>query len=294
MNRLVLIVFTIIIFWGCTNRNIEQQFLTEKIPNEIPLAFKKEIIPENKIIHKGIFSPDLKEYYYTISNKNFDNFDIYKIEKNNGGWTDPEKAFFNSEYNEHGMSFSPDGNTIFFSSTRPSEIKGVRSTWHIWKSSKINGKWNKPVFVDIPNLRDKLVSHPTITNSGTLYFHSSNLDYSQMNIYRSKKINDKFSEAHKVAITMDSESGNCTPFVSPNEDYLIFATIGNQLDLKISYNYGNDHWSKPKKLNDKINFAGQGNPYITPDNKFLFYTIGNYNDMDWSVKWVNIESEIKN
>ena len=52
------------------------QFLTEEIPNNIPLEFKQNVVPNNKLIHKGIFSPDLKEYYYTISDKNFENFEV--------------------------------------------------------------------------------------------------------------------------------------------------------------------------------------------------------------------------
>lgn len=295
MNRISLILLLTIVFWSCKteNKNAKEEFLTEKVPNEIPLDFKKEIIPDNKIVHKGIFSPDLEEYYYTISNKDFKSFDVFKIHKNNGVWSTPEEAFFNSKYDEHGMSFSPDGYTLFFSSTRPVDIDGIQSTWHIWKTNKINGIWSEPVFVDIPNLRDKLVSHPTIANSETLYFHSSNLDYSQMHIYKSKKINNKYSEAQKVSFSIDSEIETCTPFVSPKEDYLIFASIGKQLDLMISYNNGNDGWSNPEKLNDTINYHGQGNPYVTPDNRYLFFTNGNYNDMNWSVKWVNIASEIK-
>ena len=78
------------------------------------------------------------------------------------------------------MNFSPDGNSIYFSSTKPTNVDDVLETWHIWKSDKINGKWREPTFEDIPNLRDKLTSHTVITNSETLYFHSSNLDYSEM------------------------------------------------------------------------------------------------------------------
>lgn len=295
MNKFIAIIFLLILF-GCSTENerAKLKFLIEEIPHDTPLEFKSEIIPDNKIIHKGIFSPDLEEYYYTISDKNFENFEVLKIYKNKGAWSEPEKAFFNSKYDEHGMSFSPDGNTIYFSSTRPVNIVGIHSTWHIWKSDKINGQWGHPVFVDIPNLKDKLVSHPTITNSGTLYFHSSNLDYSEMSIYKSKRINDKFSEAQKVSISMKTETGSCTPFVSPEEDYLIFAAIGSQLDLMISYKNGNGHWSNPKRLNDRINSDGQGNPYVTPDNKFLFYTIGDDKEKNWKVKWVRLETEIEN
>jgi len=292
MNKLKIILLFTIGFLSCINEteNIKMQFLTEEIPSNTPLAFKQNIIPQNKIIHKGIFSPDLKEYYYTISDKNFERFEVYVIKKSDGNWSEPDKAFFNSNYNEHGMSFSPNGNTLYFSSTRPANIKGVYPTWHIWKSDKVGGKWSEPIFVDIPNLRNKLVSHPTITNSGTLYFHASNLDYSEMDIYHSRLVNGKCEDAEKASISMNSKTGKCTPYVSPKEDYLIFASIGNQLDLMISFSDGSGGWINTKKLNNKINNIGQGNPYVTPDNKFLFYTTGEHLKNNWKVNWVDIES----
>ena len=73
----------------------------------------------------------------------------------------------------------------------------------------------------------------------------------------------------------------CTPFVSPNEDYLIFATIGEQLDLYISYKDTSGNWSNPKRLNDTINNLSQGNPYVTTDGKYLFYTVGGEKQKNW-------------
>lgn len=186
INKLKIILLVTICFLSCKKEteNTKMKFSIEKVPNNIPIEFKQNLIPKNKRIHKGIFSPDLKEYYYTISDKDFENFEVYVIKKNSENWSKPEKAFFNSKYNEHGMSFSPSGNTLYFSSTRPVAIDGIHQTWHIWKSDKVDGEWKESIFVDIPNLRNKLVSHPIITNSGTLYFHSSNLDYSKMGTYR--------------------------------------------------------------------------------------------------------------
>lgn len=296
MKKSLITLLLSISFLSCKNETdaIKMKFLTEKVPKNIPIEFKSVLIPNNKLVHKGIFSPDFKEYYYTISDKNFQNFEVYTIKKGKKSWSQPVKAFFNSKYDEHGMSFAPNGNIIYFSSTRPTNIDSVSTTWHIWKSEKINGNWNEPTFVDIPNLRDKLVSHPTITNTGTLYFHSSNLDYSKMDIYKSKRVKGVFQNAEKVSLMKTSQVGKCTPYVSPKEDFLIFAAINNQLDLMISFNDGNGQWTNAKKFNNKINNSGQGNPYLTPDNTFLFYTTGNHIDENWKVKWVNIASEIKN
>lgn len=295
MKKIVAILSVFYILGCATNTlNYNRIFLTEFIPNDLPVEFMSHLIPSDKIIHKGVFSPDFSEYYYTLSDKGFKQFDIYVIRKYKNKWSNPEKAFFNSNFSEHGMSFSPDGKSIYFSSTRPTNIEGIPETWHIWKSDKANGSWSEPIFLDIPNLRHKLVSHPTITNSGTLYFHSSNLDYSEMEIYHCNHINGKFQSAIKTNIsTNEHNSRKCTPYVSPNEEYLLFASIGEQLDLMISFNDGDGNWSNTRKLSNTINTDGQGNPFITPDNKFLFYTSGKANGDDWNVKWVNIENEIR-
>lgn len=281
--------------FACKNEveQFKKQYLASEIPNDIPLEFKAVTIPDDQRIHKGVFSPDLSEYYYTISDKNFENFDVYVIEKKQKQWSEPKKAFFNSKYDDHGMSFSPDGKTLYFSSTRPVNKKGVNLTWHLWKSNKFNSVWTEPVFVDIPNLRDKLVSHPTVTSSGTLYFHSSNPDYSEMDLYHSKLVNGKFEDAEKIQIPSLTNIEKCTPYISPDEDFLIFATVGNQLDLYISFNEGQGIWTKTRILNNKINNSGQGNPFVTPDQKFLFFTAEDPQRAKWNVKWVRMVPKLK-
>lgn len=280
---------------SCANdsNNLKLDFLTDNVPSDIPIEFRSYDLPNDKLIHKGTFSPSLEEYYFTISDKQFEQFDVYVQKKVNGSWSKPEQAYFNSNYNEHGMSFSPDGNTLYFSSTRPTNIDGIPETWHIWKSTKANGNWSEPVFVNIPNLTNKLVSHPSVSNSGTMYFHASNLDYSDMDIYFSKQVDSKYEPAQKASIKTNIAIGKCTPYVSPTEEYLIFASIGSELDLMISYKDGQDSWSEPKELNKKINTLGQGNPFVTPQDKFLFFTAVDSISGAWKVKWVNIETELK-
>jgi len=291
-KKLYLIIFIASCFSQCVNKNKEMNFLTTEIPDKKPIPFKQALTPEGKLIHKGIFSPDLNSYYFTISDKGFEKFDVYFIEKINGEWSEPQMAFFNTEYSEHGMSFAPDGNSIYFSSTRPSEKEGIADTWHIWRSIKHEGKWNEPEFIDIPNLRDKLVSHPTVTNEGTIYFHSSKPDYSEMDIYYTKQTDGKFQEAQKLSLSEKLSFGKCTPHVATDGNYLIFSEISNQLDLWITFNDGHDNWINARKLDSLINTNGQGNPYITPDNKYLFYTTGKSNGENWQVNWVNIASEL--
>ena len=276
------------------SKELAHNFLKNESPDHTPKVYRADLTPHDKLIHKGSFSPSMQEYFYTISDKTFSNFNIYTTKYMEGRWSKAEKAFFNSQYSDHGTSFSPDGQSIYFSSNRPVNIEGVADTWHIWKVEKIHGEWQQPAFVDIPNLRNKLVSHPTVTNSGTIYFHSSNLDYSDMHIYQSNSISGLYTDAIKVPIPSNAKNGTCTPHVAPNEDYLIYASINEALDLMIAFKDESGNWKPPRKLNGLINHLGQGNPYVTPDHKYLFFTTGDNKGSDWSVRRINIESELKN
>ncbi|UZR93026.1 hypothetical protein [Chondrinema litorale] len=55
-------------------------FATDEIPQELPIPFKPELVPDNYLIHRGVFSNDLEEYYFTISDSAFANFSI-KVNK---------------------------------------------------------------------------------------------------------------------------------------------------------------------------------------------------------------------
>ena len=264
------------------------------LPDKTPLDFKPELVAQDQLIHRAIFSPDFKQFYYTTSNKDFSNFTVHSIEINNGQWSEPQEAFFNSSYDDHGMSFSPDGNTIYFSSTRPTNHPDVPNTWHLWQTKKINGKWQEAEWIDIPKLRSQLVSHPSVTQFGRLYFHVSTLDYDEMQLYYADQVDGKFVEAKPVSLPTKNLYNKCTPFISPHESYLIYAEIEEQLELMICTRDENGFWTPPKKLNTKINYIGQGNPFVTIDQQFLFFTTGTHALNQWNIKWVRMEGIVAN
>jgi len=291
MKNIFLLLTLVII--SCNKEKAVNKYLTESIPNDTPLPYNIELIPEGKLIHSGIFSPDLSEYFFTISDKNFQQFDVLISRKQKGKWSIPTEVFFNTKNNEHGTSFSPDGKYIYFSSTRPVNIDGVSTTWHIWRSKRNGDHWTDPEFVDIPNLHDKLVSHPSITTDGTLYFHAGNTDYSDLFIYCSKMKNEKYSEAIKLPGEINFDTKQNTPYISPDGSYLLFESSPN---LYISYSDKMGNWSAAKPLNEKINRHGKGNPFITPDQKYLFFVAGlePTPEEKWSLFWVSTKSVFSN
>lgn len=284
--RLILLIGFMFII-GCRPTNTEELVnYFEKAPNQTPIPFKPELIPQDKIIHRGIFSPDHQRFYYVISTPDYRKFDVKAIQKQGVSWSLPQDAFFNSTFDDHGISFSPDGATLYFSSTRPTGIDTLPETWHLWQIKQRRSKWGEPSFIDIPNLRDKLLSHPSVTKSGNLYFHASNLDYSNMKIYcTSTDTLGMYQAAQLVEIPMDGDK--CTPYISPDEKYLIFAKIGQQLDLYLTFKTA-EGWSEPIILPATINQQGQGNPWVSLDGNYLFYARAEEAGK-WFVNWVNVE-----
>lgn len=289
MKPLVLLFLSLLV--ACQTPNYEDSFfLTEHLPGDQPLPFNSSLVPEHSIIHRGVFSNDLEQYYMAISDTAYSNFTVLVSNRQYGEWAEPSAAFFNSEYSEHGMSFSPNGETLLFSSTRPVRQEGIPDTWHLWMSKKTNGQWTEPSFIDVPNLRNKLLSHPSLAPDGTLYFHASELDYSNMGLYYAEWKDGQYQPAQKIEFTTLKEMALCTPYLSANGDYLIFATVGTSLDLYSSKSTGLNQWSAPVKLSSAINQNGQGNPYLIPDMKQLFFASDD--SKYWNVKWVSTQSFI--
>lgn len=232
-----------------------------------PLAYQPHLVPQGMLVHNGVFSADLQRYYYTLSDSQFSQFDVMVVERQNSQWSTPQKAFFNSSDNEHGMSFSADGNTLYFSYTRPVQVPGVADTWHLFKAHKVNGQWQAAQFIDIKNLRHQLMMLPTVSADGTLYFHAGPSDYSELNIYQAKLNGNGYDEAHKLPASVNFGQLQNTALIAPDQSYILFEAAG---ELHISRH-------------------GRGNPYITPDGQYLFFVAGvePTPQSRWSVFWIS-------
>ena len=94
---------------------------------------------------------------------------------------------------------------------------------------------------------------------------------------------------------------NWTPFIAPDESYLIFSRHINKGDLFIAFHDTlADVWTKPIDMGDRINTSGQERfPSISPDGKYMFFTRSDGNNQH-DVYWVsskiieNIKKEVLN
>ena len=92
-------------------------------------------------------------------------------------------------------------------------------------------------------------------------------------------------------INSNYEEFNWTPYISPDESYLIFSSKRKDSrafnDLYISFKQKDGGWSIPINMGDKINNGSHVRfPNVSPDGKYLFFTRDNGDRRD-DVYWMD-------
>jgi hypothetical protein len=161
-------------------------------------------------------------------------------------------------YSSMSPCLSPDGNQIYFTSTRPvgSPYNLTGGRWRIFTATrKVSGGWNTPYYLNVDAVSGTNV---TVQNDGhdfgvsisrdgkTLYFNSSRSGgYGGYDIWYSKKSsNGQWTAAVNAGATINTasseQSGVC---VSNDEKTMIFSS--NQVAKRI---YGTDTWNFYKAI----------------------------------------------
>ncbi|NPD46639.1 MULTISPECIES: FG-GAP-like repeat-containing protein [unclassified Lentimicrobium] len=248
-------------------------------PGLIPEVFAPRIVSIDTTIEHGspTFSPDGKQLFWQSNlrhtGKETEVF-LKTMRCIEGQWTESEMSPFG------GMpAFSPDGQQIYFIALDTENDKGL------YMSTKQNEKWSEPKSLNLlarfPEL--KYLYGPSVTNKGTLYFfaHAEGLEtLNNFGIYRSE-LNDGVYEKPQLlpsSINMAGGTFNWTPFITPDESYILFSS--NRLspdkdfgDIYICFRSNNGNWTEAINLGKNINSDRQERfPYVSPDGKYLFFT----------------------
>ena len=195
-----------------------------------------------------------------------------------GLWTAPRPAPFSSEYDASEAIFSPDGRRVYFLSKRPLAPGVVGGKENIWWVERSGGGWTeaRPVSTAVNDFEQHWLF--SVTNDGTLYFSSIHEGgFGHRDIYRSRLADGLHQKPENLGPTINTPGIEHTPFVAPDESFLLFASTGHpaaegQLHLFISYRDDGGGWIKPVSLGPKINSVRQALcPAVTPDGRFMFF-----------------------
>jgi len=252
-------------------------WLGQPEPGDAPERFALGIVSGhgfNSEHSPAAFSPDGTEVYWTQAFGG----PILFSRLEGGRWTRPMPAPFVSEYGEGEPIFSPDGERLYFLSMRPLEPGAEPGDENIWYVARERDGWSEPRAVD-PVVND--FDHHwlfSISEAGTLYFSSVREGgYGSRDIYRSRSVNGVHQPPENLGPVINTDGGEHTPFIAPDESYLIFASTAHgptegMFHFVISYREPDGGWSTPRAL-DQITAPVNDPlcPLITADGKFMFF-----------------------
>jgi hypothetical protein len=256
-------------------------FELPKPGNKIELFAPKIVSLQNSNEKSLAISPNGDEVFFS-GGQDWPKCKIMYVKKVNNQWSEPNVAEFSTDCFCTEPAFSPDGNYLYYSSS-----KGMQdiNQYCIWRVEKAGNKWSAPKkVIDItdPNI---LEFHPSITKDGTVYFCSWNSQKQSGNICKSKYSKNTYSEPEIIKLPFDALGSNTDPFIDPDEKYLITSCSGQNgkggYDVYISYKEKNGSWGVPINFDNRFNTKDDDNSFdISPDGRYLF--IYKQSDVYWT------------
>lgn len=187
---------------------------------------------------------------------------LYKTEDVNRGRRLSNKL--DPKYNIGAISLAQDGKTVFY--TRWVMRNNDRQVKHLMEAKLLNGEW-----VDVRRLnfcsKKYSTAYPCLSADGKSLYFSSNMPggFGGMDIYKSTKINNKWSKPENIGGQINSSGNEIFPFIQNNKQ-IFFSSDGHWglggLDVFSSYK-NLDTWSKPRNLSSPINSSNNDYSYVS-------------------------------
>ena len=284
MKKLLFLILIAFICVSCTQTKTnfletKDAYFGQKPPGLIPEVFAPNIASDSTWAEhcQVAVSPKGDEIYWSAWTGAYKTEDglrnteqIFYSKFENGIWTKPKLAEF-TEGNPHvlngGPSFSPDGDKIFFYQVKSPWVSSPKRCYYVEKE---NGEWgNQCIDVGQPYSSESHNYSPVFTQKGHAYKNARGT------ILQFSYENEKFTLLDTVVIHKDFRPA-WNIYVSPNEDYVIFAAKHESgfgdIDLYISIKTEEDNWGTPINMGAEINTELRERfPTVSPDGKYLFF-----------------------
>jgi ankyrin repeat protein len=260
-------------------------YLGQPAPGDRPQVFAPGIVSGHGFDSEhspAVFSLDGTEVYWTLKFRG----PILHMKQVDGAWTAPEPVPFGSEHGDGEPIFTPGGQRLYFLSMRPLEPGAAPGKENIWYVERRGEGWSTPQPVSA--LVNDFEQHWlfSLSEDGTLYFRSVRAGgFGEGDIYRSRRVDGSHQEPENLGAVINTDGGEHTPFIAPDESYLIFVSTGHPprdgaFHFFISYRASDGSWLPPISLDEEVGpIGGALCPSVTPDGRFMFF-IGN-GDIFW-------------
>lgn len=270
MNK-IMILCVLVMTASCTHTvDVFQRYATAVIP----MKLGEGTLSSNSMQWNNVFVSSTNEIFYTKSRSDGPVIKSFILKDNK--FIENESFNFPNNHSCTDIFINAENTLMLFSSNRNVYEGDTVNDWNIWKSVKLEGKWQSPELF-FENHIDGNQFYPWLTKSGNLYFSITPEGSSNGDLYVSKFENDNYLAPKKLSDHINTSALEGDAFVAPDESYMIFAgfdrvqSLGKS-DLYISFNI-EDTWTAPVWLGADINSDGyDGSPFVTQDGKYLIFT----------------------
>lgn len=253
-------------------------YLGQVPPGDIPVVFSPGLISggTHRLHGFPVFTPNLAEVYWPVIPPR-----IMLMKEREGVWSAPIVLDLASG-NPQAPFLSADGRTLYFQAVLPEGKGGL----DIWRSERGPDGWEPPQNLGSPVNTPGFESQPSLTSGGTLYFTGYLAGVAmERGIFRAERTELGYAAPELLPPPINSPSIDYTPFIDPEERFLLFASSrpsGDESDLRlfISYRTEGGTWTNPVNLSKALGFDKPSRfPGLSPDGKYLFFLSGN--DIYW-------------
>ena len=260
-----------------------RSYLGQKPPGMVPEVFAQGFVSTEAHEFSCCFSPDGNEFYFARRHPTTNETVVMVSKQVNGVWTDPEPevALLPEKFTFEAF-VTPDNKRLYFQTAGVVNGKPEMMTKYVERNEKGWGDIKDP---GVPFNPGKTM-HISATTDGTIYTTDISGGMGSEALGIIKKVNGEYEKLEKLGLPFNNVEKQQHPWIAPDESYIIFTVRRPGQDpvsvLFCSFRNKEGKWSEPKELKLGIN-AGQ--PFVSFDGKYLFFTSGEQGKGD--IYWVS-------
>lgn len=271
MDRLLLL--SLMVFFACQRPQSNTPLLPTDVASLCPDLADPSYQRDLAISPQG----DLRLYTLTTFRSVFSAIVLQSRTLNT--WSEPEIAPFSGQHRDLEPFFSPDGEYLYFASTRPLELGGEAGPVNMWRVKRRADGWAEPEALGPVVNREKDDFYPSVAANGNLYFTAAYEDaIGREDIYVARYSRNAYLEPEPLDSNINSVGFEFNAFIDPQERYLLFTAYGREDDmgrgdLYISFASEDGAWTPAQNLGPKVNSAFLDYcPFVSPDESILYFT----------------------
>lgn len=227
----------------------------------------------------SVFSPDGKEFYYTIADPGRSFYVIMMYSKNESGdWIGPKVAPFSGQYPDADPYITSDNKHLYFISQRPIDQTGTDTKdFDIWRVDRIDSGWSEAIRLDTTINTSQNEFYVSVTDNGAIFYSSNYAGGKGYGDIYEARLDDGKYVVGNLGEAINSRWSEGDPYVSPDGNMIVFMSWGRDDglgsgDLYISFRK-NGVWQPAQNLGDQINSPNfEYCPMMSPDGKYFFWT----------------------